>query len=116
MKTASFFVYTGPGRVSIARRAPRNTPAGFRIYKPLAPGPWFNSVTQDVYRERYFAQLADLDATHVCDTIITMAHPHEPVLLCYENKHDCAAGKTFCHRHMVAEWFKATIGLDVIEL
>jgi len=42
MKTASFFAYTGPARISIARFAPRGSPAGFRIYRALAPGPWFN--------------------------------------------------------------------------
>ena len=38
MKTSSFFSYTGPGRISIARFAPRGTPAGVRVYKRLAPG------------------------------------------------------------------------------
>jgi len=42
----------------IARFAPRGTPAGFRVYKPLAPGPWFNSVSKPEYERRYFAQLA----------------------------------------------------------
>ena len=38
MKLSSFFDYYGPDRVSIARYAPRGTPAGFRAYKPVAPG------------------------------------------------------------------------------
>jgi hypothetical protein len=41
MKTASFFSYTDPGRVSIALYAPRNTPTGYQIYKPLALGTWY---------------------------------------------------------------------------
>src|ERR1035437_7992640 len=84
MKTASFFTYTGPGRISIARFAPRNTPAGFRIYKPLAPGPWFNSVPEAEYRTLYFAQLALLDATAVVAKLHELAAGAEPVLLCYE--------------------------------
>jgi len=116
MKTASFFAYTGPGRISIARFAPRNTPAGFRIYKPLAPGPWFNSVSEETYRELYFAQLAELDASAVVGDLLHLAAGSEPVLLCYERVKEIAAGKTYCHRHMVAEWFKTTLDLDVPEI
>jgi hypothetical protein len=58
MKTACFFTYFGPGRVSIARFAPRQIPTGLRVYRPLAPGTWFNSVSYVRYRELYFAQLA----------------------------------------------------------
>ena len=116
MKTASFYTYFGTGRISIARFAPRNTPAGFRVYKPLAPGTWFNSVSEDVYRELYFAQLADLDAAAVVGDLLHLAAGAEPVLLCYERKQDIAAGTTYCHRHMVAEWLKAELGLVVPEI
>jgi hypothetical protein len=116
LKTASFFTYTGPGRISIARFAPRNTPAGFRIYKPLAPGPWFNKTTEPEYRKLYFAQLALLDPLSVVQTLESMALRAEPVLLCYERVADCASGKTFCHRFMAAEWFKTELGLIVPEV
>ena len=114
MKTASFFTYTGPGRVSIARFAPRRTPAGYRVYKPLAPGPWFNSVTQDVYRELYFAQLALLEPAKVVKDLEALAAGAEPVLLCYERPP--FTPDNWCHRTMVSEWFKTTLGLDVPEL
>ena len=116
MKTASFFTYVGPGRISIARFAPRNTPAGYRVYKPLAPGPWFNSVSEEMYRELYFAQLADLDAAAVVGDLLHLAAGAEPILLCYESVKDISAGKTYCHRHMASEWFKTTLGLDVPEI
>ena len=116
MKTASFFSYTGPGRISIARFAPRNTPAGFRIYKPLAPGPWFNSVSEEMYRELYFAQLAELDPAAVVAELEALAAGAEPILLCYESVKDIATGKTYCHRHMVAEWLKHELGIDVPEI
>ena len=116
MKTASFYSYTGPGRISIARFAPRGMTAGYRIYKPLAPGPWFNSVTEEMYRELYFAQLAELDAAAVVAELHSMAAGAEPILLCYESVKDISAGKTYCHRHMVSEWFKTTLGLDVPEI
>ena len=114
MKTASFFTYTGPGRISIARFAPRNTPAGFRIYKPLAPGPWFNSVPQDEYRTLYFDQLAKLDAQAVFDKLLELAAGAEPVLLCYERPPFSATN--WCHRTMVSEWFKNTLDIDVLEI
>jgi hypothetical protein len=59
---ASFFTYTGPGRVSIARWAPRDTPAGFRIFKPLAPGDWSRThrhwVDEATFASSYAQQLA----------------------------------------------------------
>ena len=114
MKTASFSTYTGPGRISIARFAPRNTPAGFRIYKPLAPGPWFNSVSEPKYRELYFAQLAQLDASAVVAQLNELASGAEPVLLCWEKPP--FSNTNWCHRRMVAEFFKTELGLVVPEI
>ena len=114
MKTASFFSYFGPGRISIARFAPRNTPAGFKVYKPLAPGPWFNSVSEEIYRELYFAQLAELDAGAAMGELLHLACEHEPVLLCYERPPFTASN--WCHRRMVSEWFKKELGIDVPEM
>jgi hypothetical protein len=84
MKTASFFSYIGPGRISIARRAPRTLEPGYRVYRPLAPGPWFNSVGYERYCELYDDQLARLSARVVWDELQKLAAPHEPVLLCWE--------------------------------
>jgi hypothetical protein len=78
MKTASFFTYFGPGRISIARYAPRNIPAGYRVYKPLAPGPWFNSVPEDMYRELYFDQLGHLSPPGVVVAL------HEPAAVTFQ--------------------------------
>lgn len=114
MKTASFRTYTGPGRISIARFAPRNTPAGFRIYKPLAPGPWFNSVTESKYRDLYFAQLALLDAKEVVAKLNELAAGAEPVLLCWEVPPFTKVN--WCHRQMVSEWFQQQVGLEVLEI
>lgn len=115
MKTASFFGYSGPGRISIARFAPRDTPPGFRVYKPLAPGPWFNSVDERRYRELYFEQLSQLDPRTVVQELEALAgRGVEPVLLCYERPPFTAAN--WCHRRMVSEWLARELGIDVPEL
>jgi len=115
MKTASFFDYAGPGRLSIARFPPRGTPAGFRVYRALAPGPWFKSVDEAEYRSRYAAQLASLDPRRTWDELHALAGDAEPVLLCWERKADLEAGRVFCHRRIVAEWFADRLGEGVDE-
>ncbi len=111
MKTASFFTYTGPGRVSISRSAPRGVmvPA-FRL---LAPGAWFKEPNEARYRELYFAQLAQLDPQEVWDDLHRTAVGGEPVLLCWEKLNKPGE---FCHRRMVAEWFEQSLGHVVEEI
>jgi hypothetical protein len=113
LKTACFFTYFGPGRVSIARFAPREMP-GLRVYRPLAPGTWFNSVPHERYRELYFAQLGKLNAPTVWFELHELVAPHEPVLLCYERAPLTAVN--WCHRTMVAEWFQRTLGFTLVEI
>ncbi len=114
MKTAAFANYTGPGRISIARFPPRGTPAGFRIFRPLAPGPWFNAVDEAEYRTLYFHHLNLLDPFAVVAKLADLAAGAEPILMCYERPPFTSTN--FCHRHMVAEWLKTEIGLVVDEL
>ena len=59
MKTASFFAYTGPGRICIARWAPRGTPAGFRVYKPLAPRKDMLRMSEAEYRDIYVGEIGN---------------------------------------------------------
>lgn len=117
MKTGSFYLYSGPGRISIARTAPRRVAAGFRIYRALAPGTWlFDPVYKDyaTYRERYCREiLAPLDPQKVWDELHVLANGHEPVLLCHE--HLRKPGE-WCHRRMVAEWFEQVLGVTVPEM
>jgi hypothetical protein len=114
MRPASFFTYTGAGRVSIARFPPRDTPKGFRVYKALAPGPWFNSVDKPEYERRYAEQLAQLDPAQVRADLEGLAGEHEPVLLCWEKPP--FSEKNWCHRRLVARWLLDTSGLQVPEL
>jgi hypothetical protein len=113
LKTASFFTYTGPGRVSIARNPPRGTPAGFRVFKALAPGAWFNSVDRAEYERLYAQQLAALDPPKVWEEIHALHPGVEPVLLCWE---DLSKPDQWCHRTLAAEWFRRNLGHEVAEI
>ena len=128
VKTSSFRTYTGPGRICIARYAPRGHPAGYRMYSKLAPGPWFNKVSIDEYCRLYRQILAGLDPQRTYDELVALMAPAEPVLLCYEVPPFTAprpipeAGLTtigrenWCHRRIVAVWFQETLGIEVAEL
>jgi Protein of unknown function, DUF488 len=112
MKTACGLTYSGPGRIAICRWA-RGFPAGFRMYKPLAPGEWFNKVEYPEYYRRYRNQLGKLDPERVLKELKALAAPHEPVLLCWERPP--LHRDNWCHRSIVARWFWETLGLEVRE-
>lgn len=120
--TASFFTYSGPGRVSIARSCPRRTPKGFRGMRALAPGPWFHSVSTAEYLKRYRAQLAALDPQETIDRLSELVEGDRAVLLCWEvNPGDRwevkpADYRPNCHRRIVAEWLAEATGQAVPEL
>ena len=113
MKTASFFSYTGPGRISIARYAPRGTPAGFRQYRALAPDADMLKMSQALYLPRYQAILDCLDPQQVWDDLHRLAGDQEPVLLCWERPPFTASN--WCHRRLVADWFHDRLGVVVPE-
>jgi hypothetical protein len=113
MRTSNFFHYRGAGRISIARWAPRNIPKGFRVYKQLAPGDWFKSVSAAEYRRRFAKEiLKPLDPQSVWDELHELAAPHEPVLLCWCKLHEVG----WCHRQIVAEFFERELGFKVTEI
>ncbi len=80
-------------------------------YKKLAPKYWFFKLykengDKDHYIDCYKREVLDkLDAQTVYNELGCNA-----ILLCWE-----APGK-FCHRHLVAQWFKEKLGVEVIEL
>ena len=113
MKTASFFTYTGPGRISIARYAPRGTPACFRQYRALAPDADMLKMTQALYLPRYAAILDRLDPQQVWDDLHRLAGDQEPVLLCWERPPFTPTN--WCHRRLVADWFRDRLGIEVPE-
>jgi len=114
LRTASFFTYSGPGRISIARWEPRDIPRGYRRYPPLAPRREMLRMPYSAYRDIYFREiLGRLDARQVADDLHRLAGECEPVLLCWERPPFTATN--YCHRRMVAEWFAETLGLLVPE-
>jgi hypothetical protein len=122
MKTCCFRLYTGPGRISIARWAPRNTPVGYRVYRPLAPGDWSRVILPSgrtrfcddaSFAAGYAAQLAALDPQQVWRDLHNLAGHAEPVLLCWEVPP--FTSRNWCHRRTVAEWFQRTLGVEVAE-
>lgn len=117
MKTSNYFTYNGAGRISVSRSVPRNTPAGYRMFKKLAPGKWIferqYKLDQQAYRERYFREvLAPLNPQETYEAICALAAPHEPVLLCWE---DLTKPSEWCHRRMVAEWLEQELGISIPE-
>lgn len=113
MKTASFFTYAGPGRISIARYAPRNTPVGFRIHGALAPTQDMLKMIKSLYLPRYSAILSALDPQETWDILHEKAGGHEPILLCWEKPPLTASN--WCHRRLVAAWFEKRLGHHVEE-
>jgi hypothetical protein len=119
MKTSCFYLYSGEGRIGVARTSPKHVQGGLKYYPALAPGKWlFDNAYKDyaTYRERYFREiLAPLDPQKVWDDLHALAGEHEPVLLCHEHYPDHKADD-WCHRRMVAEWFEQTLCVAVPEM
>ncbi len=115
MKTASYFTYTGPGRIGISVGAPRGCPAGYRMYRALAPRRDMLRLDRATYRRIFFEEiLGILDPEKVVRDLTSLAASHEPVLLCFERPPFTATN--WCHRRLCADWFQETLGLDVPEI
>lgn len=111
MKTASFFRYSGPGRVSIARRQPPRF-APCPNYPALAPPATWSNLDRPEIEGRYAALLARLDARAVWADLHKLAGNAEPHILCWEWKPDTWP---LCHRRLVAQWSEDQLGERVPE-
>lgn len=121
MKTSSWMtVGATPGRVGISLGTPRGQPAGFRLYRALAP-------TRDMlhlddlsaYEPRYQAILDALDAQKVWDDLHALAGKDasgaqvEPIMLCFEKPPFTRVN--FCHRRLAARWLEQKLGVEIPE-
>ncbi len=111
--TSSWFVDLpdNVARIGISRGTPRGQ-RGYKMYRALAPGPWFRSVDYDTYQRRYFRMLQEHDATHVLDDLETLADGRDAAMLCFEPPQP---GPKWCHRALVSVWFYEQCGLAVPE-
>lgn len=112
--TSSWFTRLPPEilRVGISRGIPRGQPAGYRVYRRLAPGSYFNQVGVSEYRTRFYAQLKELDPATVVLELEAMGEGRDVALLCFESpKKD----EDWCHRGFVSEWLHRTLGIEVTE-
>ena len=119
IKTGSWFTPLPEDhiRVGISRSTPRGFPAGYRVFRKLAPGRWFNSVTPADYLARYNAEiLGPLDPREVASAILEIAGGKTPVLCCFEKVQDIAAGRSWCHRSIAGQWLKDKSGAEIEEL
>lgn len=96
--------------ISIAGETPCDF-KGKRVYKKLAPKRWFHDKykkdgNQAFYTKQYYTEVLDkLDAATVYKEL-----GDDAILVCYEPPGE------FCHRHLVAKWFKDELGIDVKEV
>jgi hypothetical protein len=114
MKTASWYSRLPDDhlRIGVSRGVPRRMTAGYRVFRKLAPGPWFNSVGPVEYVQLYRAEiLAPLDPRAVADELLAMAAGRVPVLLCFERPNEGA----WCHRALAAAWLAEALGEVVPE-
>jgi hypothetical protein len=113
MKTSSWFIYRGPGRVGISRGTPRGIGAGFRHFRPLNPTREMLSLPDDEFDCQYAELLSRLDPSDTWAALHELAGGAEPVLLCFERPPFSDANR--CHRRQVAAWLERRLGVDVPE-
>ncbi len=101
-------------RIEISRGTRRCQPDGYKMYRLLAPGPWFRSVGPDEFQRRYQDEvLPRLDPAKTFIELTTIAAGRIPALLCFEPPEP---GPLWCHRALVSVWFQECLELNVFEV
>lgn len=115
MKTSCFALYRGPGRIAISVGRPRWIKrTEYEVYPALAPERSWLGLSYADYLPLYLERLAGLEAQHVWDELHALVPGEEPVLLCFEKPPLTA--DNWCHRQIVAQWFRKELGQDVSEV
>ena len=98
--------------IGISRTAPRGMAKGFRLYKALAPGPWFKTASVDEYTKLYFTEiLGVLDPVKVMADLLAIANGRTPALVCFERP----GTGIWCHRGMVSIWLHQHLDVELVE-
>lgn len=100
-------------KISIAGKAP----IGYQgiEYKKLAPKygffmKWKETQDNNFYIEHFNSEVLDtLNAAQIYSELEQLSKTKDCVLLCYEKP------SNFCHRHLVANWFKEKLNISVEE-
>lgn len=85
-------------------------------FKVLAPKydffiKWKENHDNEYYIKCFNEQVLDkLDATQIYNALKTLGGGQDVALICYEKPDE------FCHRHLVAEWLKEKLKIEVKEL
>lgn len=113
MRTSSFHLYTGPGRIAISRSVPLHTPKGYRVARWLAPPREWHHLPRVEFATKYVSMLEVIGAATIWDQLHALAGGAEPHLLCWERLHRRAE---WCHRRMVAEFIERELAVVVPEV
>jgi hypothetical protein len=111
-------------KVHATIRISRGHPRWHRPYKDagaipeLMPDADMLGLPRDEFEDVFTLKLQALDWDATLVKIAELAGDRIPVLLCFENVDDILLGKTWCHRHLVAEWIRGFVdpALPVPEL
>lgn len=111
--TASWYTIlpAGYARIGISRGTPRGQ-RGYRMYRALAPGPWFRSVEPAEFCRLYMAQLNELKPQQVVDELTALADGKIPAVLCFERP---PPDPHWCHRSLVSAWLADELAIEVPE-
>ena len=102
------------GYVSISLYPSKNKNVLYE-FKSLAPN-WKLSemhkskqLSDSEFEKEYLEQLNNLDAKTIFEQINFLTGNNEPILMTHGNK------SSFCHRHIVAEWFEENLEVQIEE-
>ena len=103
------------GAIAISRTVPKFLRGRVKLYPVLAPDARWHHFEKPRFCRAYFGyQLARLDVEQVWRTLHEIADGAEPILLCWEKAP--FTDDNWCHRRLVAAWFRARLGEVVDEL
>jgi hypothetical protein len=91
----------------------RGVPKGFAYPGILRIAPTYAMISKTFPTERYMPMykqiLAKVDPRSILEQLDQLGGGADVAMLCWEKPGD------FCHRHMIADWLEAELGIEIIE-